>query len=106
MEKILINSVAWKTLRDSTARVQDNRCAICSVDLSVVARGPQLDHSHDTGIIRGVLCFSCNSKLGWWESRKQRIEQYFTKAEKLASHQVETPKERAARKLAHRQNAL
>lgn len=39
---------------------QDNACAICREDLTE----PHLDHCHDTGKVRGILCFTCNTALG------------------------------------------
>lgn len=32
-----------------------------------------IDHCHTTNNIRGVLCISCNSMLGWYEKYKQEI---------------------------------
>jgi DNA repair exonuclease SbcCD ATPase subunit len=39
---------------------QNGKCPICNKDLDL----PQVDHSHKTGKIRGLLCFSCNILLG------------------------------------------
>lgn len=39
---------------------QDNRCAICKILLD----DPHVDHDHNTGIIRGILCNNCNVALG------------------------------------------
>lgn len=97
MEKILINSQAWKNLRENLANIQSRRCAICQVNLDISSRGPQLDHDHTTGVIRGALCFSCNHHLGWFENKKQVIDHYLKTV--AATHMVETKAERAARKL-------
>ena len=49
---------------------QDGKCAICSValpDLMVYEnrrRGYAIDHNHETGKFRGILCLKCNSLLG------------------------------------------
>lgn len=49
---------------------QENRCALCGFRDTVV-----LDHCHDTGMVRGWLCRSCNTteglsdhNLGQWRS--------------------------------------
>lgn len=44
---------------------QSNKCAICGCSLRGKVRGGAvLDHDHETGIIRGVLCRSCNGGEG------------------------------------------
>ena len=46
---------------------QDGLCAICSTELSVKIRASNkacVDHCHESGIIRGLLCLKCNSALG------------------------------------------
>jgi hypothetical protein len=42
---------------------QGGRCRICSVAFTTELR-PRLDHCHDTGRIRGLLCNSCNLAIG------------------------------------------
>lgn len=41
------------------ARWQDGRCAICGQ-----ARDLVCDHDHSTGLVRGWLCHSCNTREG------------------------------------------
>ena len=45
---------------------QDYRCAICGkeLDLSRGTRFTCLDHDHNTGKIRQILCHNCNKGLG------------------------------------------
>lgn len=41
---------------------QNHRCALCEERLA--DRKPHIDHDHDTGRVRGVLCSECNTGLG------------------------------------------
>ena len=43
---------------------QKNRCAICRIELIWPNKNTHIDHSHQTGRIRGVLCTTCNTGLG------------------------------------------
>lgn len=38
---------------------QNNRCAICGIIL-VLTKDIHIDHDHDTGLVRGLLCNGCN----------------------------------------------
>ena len=43
---------------------QDNKCAICKNNIGYEAA---VDHDHNTGEIRGLLCSSCNKGLGFFK---------------------------------------
>ncbi|MGW7525143.1 endonuclease VII domain-containing protein [Streptomyces sp. NPDC054783] len=45
--------------RDAMIASQYGLCAIC-----LVAPPAHVDHCHETGRVRGVLCFNCNSAIG------------------------------------------
>ena len=56
---------------------QGGRCAICAKTLTISpeVRPPTVDHDHRTGQVRGVLCQSCNLRVGWFEqARKSRSQ--------------------------------
>jgi hypothetical protein len=50
------------------AQCQDNKCAICSIDLSFDKINSLdkavMDHDHSSGKLRSVLCSGCNTALG------------------------------------------
>jgi hypothetical protein len=50
---------------DTILELQDGRCAICRSEFAD-GRGHRLhvDHCHDTGRVRGILCGNCNLGLG------------------------------------------
>lgn len=44
---------------------QDNKCLICKTDgIALRAGRLYVDHCHQTGIVRGLLCDKCNRGLG------------------------------------------
>lgn len=51
---------------------QHEVCAIClTADWS--RKGPQVDHDHSTGAVRGVLCGNCNQGLGRFKDDPTRL---------------------------------
>jgi hypothetical protein len=42
----------------------NGRCHICTTQLTVEHSGYAIDHNHETGEVRGLLCPTCNSGLG------------------------------------------
>lgn len=51
-----------KTQYESFLKVQNESCAICL--RAFLDETPSVDHCHTTGLIRGLLCSSCNLHLG------------------------------------------
>jgi hypothetical protein len=54
---------------------QNGRCGICQEEL-IFTRATHVDHCHKSGKIRGILCHSCNTKLGWYERLSLKIVDY------------------------------
>lgn len=56
---------------------QNGRCAICKDepnDNNTKKEGYfSIDHSHDTGVIRGLLCLQCNMALGYMKDNKDNL---------------------------------
>lgn len=53
---------------------QKGRCLCCDRSLRDVKdkRSPHIDHCHETGKVRGLLCASCNTALGLIEESQDR----------------------------------
>jgi hypothetical protein len=44
---------------------QDGKCAICEIAFDQLPpKHTHVDHCHDTGVVRGLLCHHCNTGLG------------------------------------------
>lgn len=63
--------------REALVSEQGNACALCARPLSEVRE--HVDHDHETGYIRGILCPGCNTKLGWYERNRDRLQRYLSK---------------------------
>lgn len=59
---------------DALFTAQGGKCAICIKPPKVFRL--HTDHDHNTGTVRGLLCVSCNTKLGWLELLMKPIRQY------------------------------
>lgn len=54
---------------------QGYMCAICGRDLSEAQpRHSVVDHDHDTGVVRGVLCHNCNTGIGRFSDNVELLE--------------------------------
>ena len=64
---------------DALLEAQGGGCAICGTRPERVA-SLHLDHCHETGAIRGILCLSCNQALGHFRddpaSSRRRLDTY------------------------------
>jgi hypothetical protein len=54
---------------------QEGRCLICGKEF-LDSRRTHIDHCHKTGKVRGILCNTCNTKLGWLETYPDQIGAY------------------------------
>jgi hypothetical protein len=59
------------TIKEYTKMVkfQNNKCKICEEDMKI----PFVDHCHNTGIVRGLLCGLCNAGLGQFKDDIHRL---------------------------------
>lgn len=49
---------------DKLLAKQGGGCAICKVQINVAGKRLAVDHDHQTGVVRGILCDLCNTALG------------------------------------------
>lgn len=89
--------------------IQNNKCAICSMDFTNTSRStkPNVDHDHSTGLVRGLLCGNCNRGIGSLQDSVDILE----KAKVYLAHSREYPfhgdrKEQRARVLRTLQEQL
>lgn len=54
---------------DSLVESQDGKCAICKQD-----RELHIDHCHNLGNVRGLLCLQCNTALGLFDDDVERLK--------------------------------
>lgn len=57
--------------RDKIKAEQNSICPLCENKFGV-RKKPALDHDHETGFIRGVLCVNCNGMEGKIHNRVRR----------------------------------
>ncbi len=71
-----------KELKSFILDTQDNICPLCKLDLlTIEPKNICLDHDHDTGLVRGVLCRNCNSMEGKITNCIRRAKRSNTKEE-------------------------
>lgn len=68
-------------LREKIIGQQGGKCWLCDVDLRTVM--PCLDHDHETGRIRGVLCQNCNGIEGKIHNLVRRARRQMSKVDFL-----------------------
>jgi len=49
-------------------------CEICGSEFDKTRKEPYIDHCHDTGVIRGLLCASCNFILGLAKDNTETLQ--------------------------------
>ena len=59
-KKYGLTAEAW----DALFEAQGRSCAVCQSTDPRAKRGWHVDHCHETGAVRGILCAGCNTGLG------------------------------------------
>ena len=49
---------------DGLVEFQKGNCAVCFKPLEIMNRRANIDHDHETGEVRGILCTGCNTGIG------------------------------------------
>jgi len=85
----------WERKRyyDTIFKEQKGRCAICGTPQEAIKRKLCLDHCHETGVIRGILCAKCNHGLGCFNDNiilLLKAVVYLRQSRGLRSDDVET----------------
>tara|TARA_R110002110_G_scaffold92002_4_gene239467 strand:+ start:1475 stop:1897 length:423 start_codon:yes stop_codon:yes gene_type:complete len=60
---------------------QENKCKICGmefmsglIEMKERKYAPNIDHCHESGKVRGLLCGSCNTGLGLFKDSKENLQ--------------------------------
>ncbi len=70
----------WKHYRirlseyEALYKAQGGNCACCGIHESTFKRNLHVDHDHETGIVRGLLCTQCNPGIGYFKHSIERLE--------------------------------
>lgn len=76
------------TVEDLNTYIEEHpRCEICGKTIEETVRYTGkyatkrlcIDHDHQTGHFRGMLCQRCNRQLGWFENYQKEINDYLNK---------------------------
>lgn len=73
--------ISLKRFREIVARAGGN-CEMCQVPFGdqdgwgPSKLSPRIDHDHETGEVRGLLCLRCNVALGHYESVRESAAAY------------------------------
>lgn len=85
MDRYGISLEEWKVLFES----QNHCCAICKTKTPGGKDQWHTDHNHDIGVVRGILCFTCNIVVGYvekgWTITVPAITQYLEDHRALAN---------------------
>lgn len=79
---------------DYLVQFQGNKCAICKSVFAEFTNRINVDHCHDTGFVRGLLCSLCNSALGGFRDNRH----FLANAIRYLQHN-HSPAQQPARKI-------
>jgi len=58
---------------DKLLKKQNDKCAICEAVSCRSGKRFAVDHDHKTGLVRGLLCFACNTSLGKFNDSQELL---------------------------------
>lgn len=67
---------------------QNGRCAICGISQLELTKRLCVDHDHETGKVRGLICNMCNGGLGYFKDSLTSLEKA---VEYLKAHDIKHP---------------
>jgi hypothetical protein len=71
---------------DELLAKQGGVCAICGRE-----NPEHVDHDHETGKVRGILCFNCNGGLGQFSDNTERLANAIEYLEDGVNARVDAP---------------
>lgn len=60
---------------------QKGRCAVCGKHESELGKRLDIDHNHNTGKIRGLVCTACNRRIGRYEHNRLKNSEFLENIE-------------------------
>ena len=85
---------------------QNGCCAICSSHQSLFKKRLHVDHCHETGSIRGLLCVNCNTAIGHFKEDYLLIEEAIVTDENLLSVDSKKGKSKFCSNIQFMKNAI
>lgn len=78
---------------DVMLEAQDYKCAVCPISLKDAADswGVHVDHNHETGMVRALLCRDCNVALGAAKDSLQRLLELAAYLERFQTEKTPPP---------------
>lgn len=78
--KVQFQEDLWKHYRirlpeyEALYKAQKGNCACCGQHETSFKRNLHVDHDHETGRIRGLLCTQCNPGIGYFQDSIERLQ--------------------------------
>jgi len=64
-------------------KAQQHKCTICE---QILEERPHVDHCHNTGVVRDLLCRCCNLLLGYSKDNEKTLQNAIKYLQKHTSH--------------------
>lgn len=83
----------WRIPRKQYEDLLENSKGLCEICQQSYGSSPRLDHSHSTGVVRGLLCNRCNVGLAMIEDNEENAQRALNY---LSRYKTAIPDENAA----------